>query len=126
MHEEARRLHAQLFVDVLADQHQGGGALAALARFRFMAVLDARQLRSQALAIGTLATRLGRGLAFEFLFDRGEDNVDRFLERQMSLASERLPNPVEADPAVVGKLVRQVVYFFWDLTHNEMRFTQFS
>ena len=43
VHKEARRFHVQLFADILADQDQGGAALAALARFGFMAVLDARQ-----------------------------------------------------------------------------------
>lgn len=52
-------------------------------------------------------TRLGRCLAFELLFNRCQVSVDRFLEQQALLADERLAGLAEADPAVVGQLVRQ-------------------
>ena len=107
VHEEARRLHVQLLADVLADLDQVGAALAALARLGFMAVLDARQFWRQRLAAGALATRLGRRLAFEFLFDRGQVHVDRFLEQQALLAGECFTGLAEAYAPVVGQLVRQ-------------------
>ena len=107
VHEEARRFHVQLFADVFADLDQLGAALAALARFGFMAVLDARQSRWQRLAAGALATRLGRHLGLKFLLDGGQVRINRFLEQQALRADERLAGLAEADPAVVGQLVRQ-------------------
>jgi hypothetical protein len=106
MHEETRRLHVQLLADILADLDQVGAGLAALARFRLMAVL-ARQFRRQRLAPGALALALGRRLAFELLLDGGQVGVDRFLEQQALLADERLAGLAETDLAVVGQLVRQ-------------------
>ena len=50
VHEEARRFHVQLLADVFTDLDQVGAALAALARFWFMVVFDARQLQWQRLA----------------------------------------------------------------------------
>jgi hypothetical protein len=107
MHEEARRFHVQLFADVLADLDQVGAALAALARFRLMAVLDARQFRWQRLAARTLALALGRCLAFELFLDGGQVHVDRFFEQQALLAGERFTGLAETDPAVIRQLMRQ-------------------
>lgn len=107
MHEEARRLHVQLFADVLADLDQVGTASAALARLRLVAVLDARQLRRQRLASGALALALGRRLAVEFLLDGRQVHVERFLEQQALLADERLAGLAETDPPIIGQLVRQ-------------------
>jgi hypothetical protein len=72
-----------------------------------MAVLDARQFRWQRLAAGALATRLGRHLGLKFLLDGGQVRINRFLEQQALRADERLAGLAEADPAVVGQLVRQ-------------------
>ena len=53
MHKETREFDVELFANVLADLSQIISALAAGARFRLMAVLNARQMFWQGLTTGT-------------------------------------------------------------------------
>jgi hypothetical protein len=105
VHEKARRFHVQLRAHVFADLDQVLPALAALAGFRFVAVLDARQFRRQRLASGTLAPALG-GLVVrlvELFLDGGQVGVDLVLEQQALLAALDFAGLAEADAAMVGQ-----------------------
>ena len=90
MHEEARRLHVQLFADC-----------------GFMTVLDARQFGRQCLTASALARRLAAGLAFQLALDGGQVHVNRFLEQRALLAAEHFAGLAIADALEVGQFVRQ-------------------
>ena len=62
---------------------------------------------AEAAAAGALAPRFRRRLTFEFLFDRSQVHVDRFLEQQALLADERLAGLAETYAPVVGQFMRQ-------------------
>ena len=105
MHEKARRLHVELLADVLADLDQVAPALGTGARGRFVAVLDARQLRRQGLAPGGLGPAWCRGLLLGQLRGDGRPVLAAgLLEEVALLRGERLALHAKAQALVVGQL----------------------
>ena len=105
MDEEACRLHVELLAHILADLDQVAPALGAGAGGRFVAVLDARQLRGQGLAPGGLGPARCRGLLLGQL--RGDGRLvlgDGLLEEVALLRGERLALHAKAQALVVGQL----------------------
>lgn len=107
MHEEACRFHIQLLAYVFANLDQGGAALAAFARRRFVTVLDTRQLWGQWLATGALARLLGRCLAVEFFVDGCQVHIDRLVKQRALFTDQRFAGFAEANSFVISQLERQ-------------------
>jgi hypothetical protein len=87
VHKKLGRLDIQLFGNILADLDQVSAALTTGAGFRFVAVLDARQMSRKRLASRTQAfgfddSRAGLviGELFDFGFESGQIGVPGFLE----------------------------------------------
>ncbi len=118
MHEEARRLHIELFGYVLADLDQILAARCAAARVRFMPVFDARQVLGQRLTTTRTRTRCswrlrlgcccGLGLFLgQFGLGRSQIAGQGFLEQVALLGRERLAARAKAHPAQVRQLQRE-------------------
>jgi hypothetical protein len=107
VHEEARWLHVQLLANILADLDQVGAALAPLARFGLMAVLDALQFRRQRLAAGALAWRFDGCLAAQFLIDGREVHIDGLVEQHALFHDQCFAGLAKAHALVISQLERQ-------------------
>ena len=113
MDEESGRFDIELFADVFTDLDQIAAALAAGAGFRFVMVLDARQMIGQRLAAGT-RTRwrrrrgVGRGAASAcFLASSASAAANvagqGFLEQVALFTAEGFAPGAKAHPAQVGQ-----------------------
>ena len=87
MDEETGRFDVELLADVFADLNQIVSALAASARFRFVAMVDARQFRRQGIA-ATAFVRARCVGGFLLLLQFGDDGGTIFvagLSKQIAL-----------------------------------------
>ena len=111
MHEESRRLHVELFGDVFADLDERRATLAAGTRFRFMVMLNARQMLGQGLPTGALpgslrrlaAGRIRRRLG-QFGLGGGDVAGQGLLEQVALLDGQGLALCAEAHPAQMRQL----------------------
>jgi len=113
VHKEARRLHVELFADVLADLDEVGATLTALAAFGLVAMLDAGELRRQGLAARGLRARLGLGgclLLFQLSDDGRAILITGILEQMPLIRRQRLALGAETDTLVMSQLQGQLLY----------------
>jgi hypothetical protein len=120
MHEEARRLYIQLLADVLAELDEILAALAAGARLRLVAMLDARQVLGQRLTTGTGTRRArdaGRRHTFlvlgQFGFGRRQIGGQGFLEQVALLRRQGFAAGTESHPAQGANSRARAWFLVW-------------
>ena len=113
MHEEAGGFDIQLFADVFTDLDQILAALAAGARFRFMPMLDARQMLGQRLATRAFALGwLDGGVRLlHFDFQRAGVGIPAFLEQLALFRGELFALVGKANALVVSEFKGQRLDF---------------